>query len=151
MSGIVAQLHNPEFVARWFHAYLFTFAVEAPIFIWFARRTGPLWRGALAGLAGTAFTHPLLWFVWRPVSRSLRLALAQSTLVAALWPQFLLHWRPYSFYVVTGELLVGLIESLTFFALARPISFWRAVAASFLANAASFGLGQLLRWLGISF
>ncbi|NLH50834.1 MAG: hypothetical protein GX444_19845 [Myxococcales bacterium] len=150
-AGIWTLLTDPAYCLRWFHAYLFTFAVEVPFFVLLSRRYVSLGRGALGGMAGTAITHPLLWFVWRPVSRSLRLALANSAFFFALIPHVLLGGRPFVFYVVTGELLVGVIESLTFFTVARPIPFWRAVAASFIANAASFGFGQLVYRLGFSF
>jgi hypothetical protein len=106
----------------WLKAYLFTLLVEVPIFVLIARRTVelPLWRLALAGAAGTLATHPALWFVWPHL------------------------FSDYALYIVTGEILVACIESLTFYALARPISFWTAVAASFVANAASYGVGALV-------
>jgi energy-converting hydrogenase Eha subunit A len=52
-------------------------------------------------------------------------------------------------FVIAGELLVATIASLTFFALARPRRFSYAVAASFIANAASYGLGVLARTTGL--
>jgi hypothetical protein len=117
----------------WLQAFAFTLAVEIPLFVAVARfrggseadRRAPLWRLALAGAAGTCLTHPLLWFVWPRVVHD------------------------YQLYIASGELLVAAIESATFYALARPISISRAIAASFVANAGSFGLGLLLRALGI--
>jgi hypothetical protein len=117
----------------WFQAFAFTLAVEVPVFVAVARLPvgtppkdrAPLWRLALAGAAGTCATHPSLWF---------------------LWPRVV---GDYTAYIVSGELLVTAIESATFFALARPITWPRAVAASVTANAASFGLGLLLRAAGL--
>jgi hypothetical protein len=117
----------------WFQAFAFTLAVEVPVFAAVARlpagpapkARAPLWRLAVAGAAGTCVTHPSLWF---------------------LWPQVV---SDYTTYIVSGELLVAAIESATFFALAQPITWRRAVAASLSANAASFGLGLLLRAIGL--
>jgi hypothetical protein len=114
----------------WIKAFVFTLIVEIPIFVFVARlgsssrKTAPVWRSALAGAAGTCVTHPLLWFVWPLIVRD------------------------YTAYIVSGELLVAAIESFTFYLLARPITFTRAVAASFIANGVSYGLGFMLRLLG---
>ena len=105
----------------WFLSLLFTWVVEIPVFVQLVRGTVPWPRAAIAGAAGTLLTHPLLWFVWPRI----------------VGPD-------YTVYVGSGELTVGVVESLTFFALARPVSFWRAVSTSFLANAASYGLGVLV-------
>jgi len=113
----------------WWHTFLFTLVVEVPLFVLVARtgaggvRTSPIVL-ACAGAMGTCITHPLLWFVWPLVGLS------------------------YSAYIVSGELIVAVVESFTFFAIARPIRLSRAVAASFIANAASYGLGALLQGLG---
>jgi hypothetical protein len=117
----------------WLQAFVFTLNVEIPLFVAVARlgsghekdRRAPLWRLALAGAAGTCLTHPLLWFVWPRVVHD------------------------YAAYIASGEILIAVIESATFFALARPISLPRAIAASFVANGASYGLGILLRFWGI--
>jgi hypothetical protein len=136
-------------VLLWLRSYAFTFIVEAPVFIALSRRYVPAWRGCLAGMAGTAFTHPLLWFVWAPLVVGGWRRLAQAAWFTAACPDAIQGLPAHAVYVFTGELLVSLCESLTFFALARPIPFWRAVAASFLANAASYGLGSLLRAFGV--
>jgi len=116
----------------WLQAFAFTLAVEVPVFVAVARLRGgfptgarpPLWRLAVAGAAGTCVTHPLLWFAWPLVVHD------------------------YGWYIASGELLIALIETFTFFLLARPVSLKRAAAGSFIANAASFGAGILLRSLG---
>jgi hypothetical protein len=111
-------------------AFCFTLAVEAPLFVLVARlgaggvKISPLVL-VCAGAMGTCITHPLLWFVWPRVMTD------------------------YTTYIVTGELIVAVVESLTFFAIARPIRMSRAVAASFIANAGSYGLGALLQGLEI--
>jgi hypothetical protein len=128
---------SQAYLVAWFRAFLFTPAAEAPVYVVVTRRVVPAWRAALAGMACSCLTHPLLWFVWpRVVPAS------------------------YAAYVVSGELLVCVIESAAFFALAGglgrrsadetalrlPLSL--AVAASFLANATSYGLGLVLRVVG---
>ena len=110
----------------WLKAFAFTLALEIPLFVFVARigrngeKTCPIWRQVMAGACGTCFTHPLLWFVW--------------PLIIA----------DYTIYIVSGELIIAIFESFTFFAIARPITLRRAVAASFFANAVSYGLGALL-------
>ena len=110
----------------WFKAFVFTLAAEIPVFVLVAR-TGEkrqprtrIMRLALAGGAGTLVTHPLLWFIWPFVVRE------------------------YTSYIVSGELIVVLVESVIFFLVARSVTFPRALAASFLANGFSFGLGALI-------
>jgi len=114
---------------RWFRAFVFTLVVEVPIFVVLVRGAVPAWRAALAGAAGTCLTHPLLIFIWRPFCQQ--------------------HGLSYTEYIVIGELTVSVIETFTFYLLARPGSLVRALACSFVANASSYGLGQLLRSLGI--
>jgi len=116
-----------EVLRTWLSALALTLVVEVPLFVLIARRFGPttkkrapLWRLALAGAAGTCVTHPALWFIWPLVIND------------------------YTLYIASGELLVAAIESVTFFALARPISLRLAIAASFVANAASYGVGALV-------
>ena len=54
--------------------------------------------------------------------------------------------RDYATYIISGELLIACVESVVFYLIARPISLRRAVAASFAANAFSYGAGLLLRF-----
>lgn len=113
----------------WFRAFLFTLAVEIPLFVFLARRqiSPPirlsLKRLVFAAASGTLVTHPLLWFVWPLVVRD------------------------YVYYIASGELLIAAIESVTFYLLARPIRFTRALVTSVVANGASFILGFLLHSL----
>jgi len=127
-SGLAEASIDHELLMRWLRAFLFTLVVEVPIFVVLVRGAVPAWRAAIAGAAGTFLTHPLLIFVWRPFCQR--------------------HGFSYEEYIISGELTVGVIESLTFYALARPIRLTRAIACSFIANAASYGGGNLMRWLG---
>lgn len=114
----------------WWRTFLFTLAVEVPLFVLVARlgaggvKISPIVL-ACAGAMGTCVTHPFLWFAWPQVELS------------------------YEAYIVSGELIVATVESFTFFAIARPIRLSRAVAASFIANAGSYGIGALLQGLGV--
>ena len=109
----------------WLKSFAFTLVLEAPVFGLVGWKTAPVWRLLAAGAAGTCITHPALWF---------------------LWPRL---FRDYTTYIVTGELLVSIIESFTFYALARPITLLKAVSASFLANATSYGCGVIMHKLGM--
>jgi len=109
----------------WVRSFVFTLAAEVPVYVLLVWKKVPLWRAVVAGMAGTCLTHPLLWFVWPKVVSD------------------------YTVYIVTGEILVAVIETLVFWIIARPVFFSRAVAASFIANAVSYGLGMLLRALGV--
>lgn len=52
--------------------------------------------------------------------------------------------REYVPYIASGELLAAAAESAIFYVLARPVSWWPAVAASFLTNAVSYGVGSVM-------
>ena len=110
-------------LTRWWTAFLLTLAIEVPIFTWLTHKTVPFWRSAVGGVLCSCLTHPLLWFVWREV------------VTDRFW------------YIASGELIVSALESVVFFAIARPIRFWQAVSISFLANAASYGFGLLISTL----
>ncbi len=121
---------NPDVFAvvfpLWIKAFLLTLAIEIPFFVWIARSNAtvrvkvPVWRLALAAGAGTLITHPLLWFVW-------------SRLIV-----------DYTTNIITGELLIAIIETFTFYFIAKPIKLKLALAASFVANGASYGIGLLI-------
>jgi hypothetical protein len=115
----------------WVRAFAFSLVTEAPFYALIGRLHGkgeapiPVARLVFAGAVGTCLTHPLLWFVWPRVISD------------------------FAWYTVSGELIVAAVEAIVLFALARPIPFSRAVAASFIANAASYGLGELVRFTGL--
>lgn len=158
----------------WIKSFAFTLIIEVPVFVWMARhyevtfgsmfdknasapflrsRSGvPLWRGAVAGAWGTCMTHPVLWFFWsRFYVGTLDLLLVPDHLREEFGRSaiFQVMTRGQVFYsgVMIAEVLIACIESLTFWVLARKISLARAIAGSFLANAASYGVGQLVRYL----
>lgn len=112
----------------WLNAFLLTLVVEVPLFFGIAKldkqlaRRCPTWRLVLAGAAGTCLTHPLLWFIWP-----------------------LVVGKDYTTYIVSGELLIFIVEIFTFMFIAQPIRFRYALAASFFANAASWTAGILVR------
>jgi hypothetical protein len=114
---------------RWLQAFIITLVIEVPFYVALARGIVPAWRAALAGAACSFITHPVLVYFWRPFCQQ--------------------HGFSYTEYIVIGELAVGVIETFTFFALARPVRLVRALACSFVANAASYGGGNLLHWLGL--
>jgi hypothetical protein len=103
----------------WLASFGFTLLIEVPLFVWLSRKWVSPARAALVGAAGSCLTHPLLWFVW-------------SRLIA-----------DYTLYIVSGELLIASAESLLFYWLARPGTLSRAIGVTFVANAASYGLGAL--------
>lgn len=141
----------------WLRSFSFTLAIEVPVFVWMARRYRDssritLRRAAAAGAWGTCMTHPVLWFLWP--------GLYVATLGLLLAPESLTqeYGRRAIYFVIdpahvfwsgvaVAELLIACIESVTFWLVARRIPLSRAVVASFLANAASYGLGQLVRHL----
>ncbi len=117
----------------WVKSFALSLVIEVPIFVLVARfrasvgRALPIWRLMLAATCGTCCTHPLLWFAWPLVVSD------------------------YTTYIVSGELIVAVVESLVFFTIARPIGLGRAVAASFIGNGISYSGGVLLSILvGVS-
>ncbi len=114
-------------VLAWARAFVFTLVVEVPIYAGLSWKRAPLWHLVLAAAACTAVTHPLLWFVWA--------RLVQDPTTA----------------VVVGEILVAAVEGLLFFALVKRVTLPWALGTAFVANAASYGLGQLLRAVGVMF
>lgn len=111
-------------ITLWFWSFLLTLLIELPVFVLFVKNIVPFRRSLLAGMAGTFFTHPLLWFVWP-----------------------LVVFENYALYFISGEILVAVIECFTFYAVARPVSFRRSFSASISANAISAIFGLLLFWL----
>ncbi len=119
------HLPDAEYVGMWARAFILTQVIEVPIYTAVAWKRAPTWRLALSAFCCTAITHPLLWFVWPFVVRD------------------------YTAYVISGELLIAAAETLIFFALIPKLTLPRAVAAAFLANAASYGIGHFLRVVGL--
>jgi hypothetical protein len=108
----------------WLSAFLFTQAVEVPIWAYALRRhraggPWPLWACAAAGFGASTITHPIVWF-WFPA-----------------------HVRDYTAMVIQAEVFAVVAEALYMDVLRLR---W-ALAWSLAANAASAGLGLLSRWL----
>jgi hypothetical protein len=113
----------------WLNAFLFTQAVEVPVYVAGLRRLGeqPRWRAGagplpllgqlLLALLLSAVTHPVVWFVW---------------------PRLVLN---YPIMVACAEVFAVTVEAL----LLAGSGCRRPLLLSFLANAASFGLGELSR------
>jgi hypothetical protein len=79
-------IDTAHWLGLWLPSYLMTLALETPIFVLFAYRAVGIWQGALAGMAGTVITHPLLWFVWRPFVYGLLFDLADRPWFRDLLP-----------------------------------------------------------------
>ena len=114
----------------WLEAFILTLVTEVPIFVLLGKRFARslehppgILRLAAAGAFGSCITHPLLWFVWPHVVAD------------------------YTWYVITGELLVALIETVTFFAVARPLKLPQAFVVSIVANGISVALGYLIHFV----
>ncbi|MBN2714517.1 MAG: hypothetical protein JXX14_01605 [Deltaproteobacteria bacterium] len=121
MTLLVTQ----AFLLRWVIAFGLTLLLEAPVYTYLGCRFTN-WRMALAtGALASCITHPLLWFVWRPLFDS------------------------YMCYVLSGECAVIAIEAVVFRSLVKNAPFTQALAISLIANATSYGIGVLLQRSGI--
>lgn len=113
----------------WLHAFLFTQAVEVPIYILGLGRLGrrprwligtgplPLAGRVMLALLLSAVTHPVVWFVW---------------------PRLVLR---YPVMVACAEVFAVTVEALLLWAAGCR---W-PLLLSLGANAASYGLGELSR------
>lgn len=106
-------------VEAWFASFLFTQAVEMPIYM----RALPVarWRGGFIAFGASAITHPLVWFVF----------------------PMLLHGSWISVTAVS-ELATWCAEGVYLCLWLGPL---RAFAVSGIANALSLGLGLFSREL----
>lgn len=114
------------YVAAWFKAFLITVAVELLVAWPLLRREEPS-GGRRAGLIVFAqlASHPAVWFIFP----ELRIQWASVILLAETW---------------------AVLSETAFYALAfRELSPRRAFGVAALANGASYGLGLLLRQLGV--
>jgi hypothetical protein len=136
-------------VISWFWAFVFTQALEVPIYcVALGRRADPRsgeplapeslrWRLGFAFLASMA-THPYVWFVIAPLMYS-RL----WTEVVTSWPA-LADWH-YSLFLVVAEAFAVVAEAL----LLRGLRVRRALLWALAANATSAGVGLLLHALDL--
>lgn len=113
----------------WITAFAMTLAFEIPVFVLIGKKVMrevsavSIRRLIAAGALGTCITHPLLWFAW----------------------PYVVH--DYTTYLITGEILVALVETVTFFLAVRGIRFRDAALASVAANSVSLALGALVQYL----
>lgn len=116
---------------KWLVAFLFTQAIELPVWLWALRRaprrTGPREAArpgpagaVLIALGASALTHPVVWFVF---------------------PE-LRPWIGYWPMVALAEAFAVGVEAVYM----RAEGVRWAVGWSLVANAASFGLGILILW-----
>jgi hypothetical protein len=117
-------------VSAWFTAFLVTVAVEGPIVWWFvrAREASVLRVGATVLLANLA-SHPAVWFIF-----------TQLLLVGTVA------------YTLTTEAWAVLVEAVLYVLALRDVGPRRALAASLVANLASYLVGVLagrFLWPGI--
>jgi hypothetical protein len=119
-TDIVPLTVLPPIFFSWLVAFILTIAIEAPVYGALGRRTAPLGRCIIGGIMGSILTHPLLWFVWRHAIDD------------------------YLLRTVSGEILVCLVEGGVLWWIAKPMTWNRAMAISFVANATSYGTGILL-------
>jgi len=114
----------------WFWAFLFTQAVEVPIYV-LGLRARPI-----EAFGASALTHPIVWFVIPPVFAWLYLALL------APYPSLRLAQEPrYWTMVVIAEAFAIVAEAVYMRALGRE----KTLRWSFAANMASVTLGLLSR------
>jgi hypothetical protein len=112
-------------LAVYLPSLLFTLAVELPLLALILRERCPWQKAVLAGVLGTGVMHPIFWY---------------------LWPHL---FDSYAVYMVTGELLVLVVEAVVIYVVAKPGSFGMALGASGLVNAASYLGGALLKSAGL--
>ena len=104
----------------WLLSQALTQAVELPVAGFFLRPTGASWPRRLAvAAAGSALTHPALWF---------------------LWPRVVPDYRA---GMLSGELLTLGVEAVLY-AVFVPAAPREALRASAFANAASYLAGAVL-------
>lgn len=137
-------------VADWFAAFVFTQALEVPIyFVALARRADPRtgealareswrWRGGFAFLASMA-THPYVWFVIPTLFYSR--VWDRATFA---WP-WLEEWR-YPLFFVTAESFAVVAEGLLLRALRVPRPFLWALVANAVSAFSGIVLRELVGW-----
>lgn len=118
----------------WPQAFALTQAVEVPVYALLL--TGPWPVRGLRAVAPSSITHPLLWFGLPPLVATLPVCADAFVFGGACW------WA----VVAVAEVGVVAAEGAIVWAMGAG-SPRRSVAVALLANAASFGAGELLRRL----
>lgn len=130
------------YVRLWLAAFVFTQALEIPVYVGAFRGTGlaglPVWRRVLIGFGASALTHPAVWYIlpflfhpWVGFGREVYLSVGS------------LDVTPYVLLAVVAESFAVLAEALYLWMLGVRRAFWWALAA----NGLSFGLGLVSREL----
>lgn len=113
-------------LVAWFGAFLFTQAVEIPVYVLALRadrgKEFPLGKAVGLGFVATLITHPFVWFAFP----SLRASMGWG------------YWT----YVLIAELFAVGVEAAYFRALRLP----KPLAWAVVANGASAGLGLASRY-----
>lgn len=129
-----------HYVSLWFAAFLFTQAVEIPVYIVGLRASAvgawPWWKRALVGFGASLLTHPAVWFIV-PFAFVPTVGFGRDTLVT-LGP---IEVTPYLLMMIIAELFAWLAEALYLSLLGAR----RALGWALAANALSFGLGLVSR------
>lgn len=114
---------------KWLEAFLFTQAVEIPIWVYALRRAArrevaeerpTLLAAFLIAFGASAVTHPIVWFGFRHL-----------TPLIGYWPM-----------VACAETFAVVVEAIYM----RGEGMRRAYVWSLVANGASFGLGIAILW-----
>jgi hypothetical protein len=117
-------------VSAWFTAFLVTVAVEGPIVWWFVRgQEASVLRVGTAVLLANLASHPAVWFIF-----------TQLLLVGA------------ATFTLTTEAWAVLVEAVLYGLALRNVGPRRALAASLVANTASYLVGVLVGrflWPGV--
>jgi hypothetical protein len=109
-----------SYVDTWKIAFVWTQAIELPVYVLLLRRQFSHWYSpVLLSLFVNAVTHPLLWFVF-PV------------------------FDPYPLWLLVGESSVVIVEALLVAAALRFRHNRRAILAALASNAISTALGFLV-------
>ncbi len=107
--------------------YLLTIAIETPILCIGLSPQHPWQRRILAGIWLTACTYPIVWFVV---------------------PEWFDPTEERIAYLAVAESIAHFGECVLFYLAFRPLqNLWRDMAAVFIANLASFGLGEWFNYL----
>jgi hypothetical protein len=121
-------------IQAWFDAFVFTQAVEVPVYVvairhaqatgW-SERPRPFHWQVLLAFGASAITHPIVWYLIPGVAD----------------PR-----SAYTDYVVTAEAFAVLVEAFYFYSF-HVVWLRRALVWSLIANALSAGLGETSRRL----
>ena len=129
MFELIHSLPHPYFVLFPIY-YLFTISIETPILCVGLSSEHPMRRRILSGIWLTACTYPIVWFV------------------VPVWFDPLAERIA---YLAVAESIAHFGECALFYFAFQPRQHpWRDMAAIFIANLASFGLGEWANYLWLT-